>query len=45
MEKMSKDEFMLEVGSDLVDDFLIDNKEFDRMVDEAYEDYVKGGDL
>jgi len=37
--KMSFDEFMDSEGHVIKDDFLTDNKEFDRMCKEAYEEY------
>ena len=39
--KMSFEEFMDSEGHVIIDDFLIDNKEFDRICKEAYEDYLK----
>ena len=38
--KMSFDEFMESEGKTIIDDFLLDNKEFDRMCKEAYEEYL-----
>ncbi len=38
--KMNFEEFMDSEGKTIVDDFLIDNKEFDRMCKEAYEEYL-----
>ena len=38
--KMSFDEFMDSEGKTIIDDFLINNKEFDRICQEAYTDYL-----
>ena len=38
--KMNFDEFMEAEGNTLLNDFLIDNKEYDRMCKEAYEEYL-----
>jgi len=38
--KMSFNEFMDSEGKTIIDDFLIDNKEFDRICKESYEEYL-----
>jgi len=39
--KMSFEEFMEAEGHTIIDDFLIDNKEFDRICKDAYKEYLK----
>ena len=39
-EKMNFEEFMDSEGKTIIDDFLTDNKEFDRICKESYEEYL-----
>lgn len=39
--KMNYSEWLIECESDIINDFLIDNKEFERLKKEGYEEYLK----